>query len=191
MPGRAKTFRSRKAQQQGFSLIETAIAMLVLTIGALGGAVMVMAAITTDGRNKLDTGATVLSQQVMEVVLGQGALGVGNVQVTDCLGNNFNVAVAGTAAPGSGAALVAASGAIDFTAAKVANYSMVYNSCRANGDPIPYDVRWNVVNLRTGPGGVETKQVTVAARPTGAANGNDGSARMFAVPVTLTGVTGR
>ena len=46
-------------------------------------------------------------------------------------------------------ATMAADGSINYTQAKVANYSSVYTSCRASGDPIPYDVRWNVKDVRT------------------------------------------
>lgn len=191
---------SRNKGQRGFSLIETVCAMLVLAIGMVGGAVLIMMAITTNNRNKLDTGATALSQYVVEQVLGQTAVGadpLNSVAITDCWGNAFTINVSGTAAPGFGSPLTAAR-QIDFNAAKVAGYSMNYVSCRANGDPITYDVRWNVTNLRTNGAAVCTsgvagcnvyvKQVAVAARPIGGASG---VIRNYALPVTLIGATGQ
>lgn len=188
MFGRVK-FRRRSRRQSGFSLIETLCSILILSIGMLGGAVMIMLAATTNNRNKLDNGGTVLSQTVMEMILGQTATGAGNLVLTDCLGNNFNVSVDGAVGNGLGAPLTAA-GNIDFSQGKVANYSMVYNSCRATGDPIAYDVRWNVKRVSTNAANtvVYIKQVAVAARPTGAASGK---IRNFAIPVTLTGATGQ
>ncbi|HZU23076.1 MAG TPA: prepilin-type N-terminal cleavage/methylation domain-containing protein, partial [Terriglobales bacterium] len=116
MFGRAR-IRARKRSQGGFSLIETLTAIIVLSIGMMGGAVMIMLAATTNNRNKLDSGATGLSQYVMETVLGQGATGTGTIGVTDCLGNAITINVTGsTAAAGAGAPLTGA-GAIDFTAA--------------------------------------------------------------------------
>lgn len=203
MFGRAKN-RSRKRGQKGFSLIETLSAIIILSVGMMGGAVMIMLAATTNNRNKLDNGGTVLSQYVMETIVGQTATGFGVVIINDCLGNALNIQVDGsTAAAGAGAPLNAA-GNIDFTQGRVANYSMIYNSCRASGDPIPYDVRWNVKDIRTNNnaacavnppvngGGcvVYTKQVAVAARPTGAGAGN-GSIRNFAIPLTIKGAVGQ
>jgi type II secretory pathway pseudopilin PulG len=184
MFGRAKS-RSRK--QRGFSLIETACAMLVLTAGMLGGAVLIMLAMTTNNRNKLDNSGTVLSQYIMEQVLGQTAVGLGTVPMTDCAGNVFNIAITGAAPPGLGSPLTATR-QVDFTAAPVAGYNMRYVSCRANGDPITYDVRWNVTNTRTNGATVYVKQVAVAARPIGAASG---VIRNYALPVTLIGATGQ
>jgi prepilin-type N-terminal cleavage/methylation domain-containing protein len=201
--GNAISANARRSQH-GFSLLETICAIAILAIGMMGGAVMIMMAITTNNRNKLDTGGTAVSQYVMELVMGQLATGNGVVPITDCLGNNFNIRVDGTgAAAGAGSPLTAA-GAIDFSQGKVANYSMVFNSCRANGDPIPYDVRWNIKDIRTNgnaacannpatvpPAGaciVYDKQIAVAARPTGAASGK---IKNFAIPITLTGAVGQ
>jgi prepilin-type N-terminal cleavage/methylation domain-containing protein len=199
MSGRAN---NRTKRQSGFSLIETLCAIVVLSIGMMGGAVMIMLAATTNNRNKLDNGGTVLSQYVMETILGQNALGIGNVAIKDCLGTAITIQVDGsTNAAGAGSPLTA-NGSIDYTAAKVANYSAAYTACRASGDPIPYDIRWNVKDIRTNnaascgntpPGAgcvIYTKQVAVAARPTGAGNGA-GSIRNFALPLTLKGAVGQ
>src|SRR5207248_981888 len=106
-----------------------------------------------------------------------------------------------TNAAGAGAPL-AADGSINYTQAKVANYSSVYTSCRASGDPIPYDVRWNVKDVRTNNAAacgnnpptagcvIYTKQVAVAARPTGAGTGN-GSIRNFALRLTIKAAVGQ
>jgi prepilin-type N-terminal cleavage/methylation domain-containing protein len=205
MFGRAK---GRRKRQSGFSLIETLSAILVLSVGMMGGAVMIMLAATTNNRNKLDNGGTVLSQYFMETILGQNALGTGTVQVRDCVGNVITIEVDGsTNAAGAGSPLTA-NGNIDFTQGKIANYSAVYTACRASGDPIPYDVRWNVKDIRTNSNinaaaaaacgnspptsgcVVYTKQVAVAARPTGAGTVN-GSIRNFAPALTIKGAVGQ
>jgi prepilin-type N-terminal cleavage/methylation domain-containing protein len=183
----------RKPKQSGFTMIELMFAIFVLAVGLSAGLVLVMGSIGTNNRNKLDTTATMLSQNVMEQFLAVSSNTVLNIPMSDCQGNNFTINTQGAAAPGAGATLTAA-GTIDFSAASPgAGYSMLYVVCRATGDPVTYDVRWNVTNLRTGgTGGTEiyTKQITVAARPLGAAGNASTMLRYFALPVTMRGVAG-
>jgi len=178
---------SRK--QKGFSLIEALVAAAILSIGMLSGLSMILVGALGNNRAKLDTSATLLAQNVEEIITGAGAGSTAILFIKDCTGVDHPVATAGATGGGSGSPLVANNGAIDFSAGAVGNYSMTYIVCRADGDPVSYEVRWNVTNLRTVGALVYTKQVTVAARPIGAGKVASGQLQSFALPVTLRGVT--
>ena len=184
----------RKRKQSGFSLIETLVAAVILTTTMVAGLSTILVGALTNNRNKLDTSATLLAQNVEEVVARAGAQSVAVLSIRDCTGVDRPIATAGAAGAGAGAPLTAA-GAVDFSAGRVGNYSMNYVVCRANGDQVTYDVRWNIQNTRVLPGpvgGLTTvyvKQIVVAARPLGAGRVGSNTLRDFALPVTLKGTT--
>ncbi|HEY2115066.1 MAG TPA: prepilin-type N-terminal cleavage/methylation domain-containing protein, partial [Candidatus Angelobacter sp.] len=49
---------------KGFTLIELTVAMFVLTVGVLGGMVMILLGMTRDNTNRMDTTATNAAQAV-------------------------------------------------------------------------------------------------------------------------------
>ena len=53
---------------KGFTLIELTVAMFVLTVGVLGGMVMILLGMTRDNNNRMDTTATNAAQAVLEVM---------------------------------------------------------------------------------------------------------------------------
>jgi type II secretory pathway pseudopilin PulG len=165
--------------ESGMTLIELAIAAVVLIVGMLSIMGLLFIAIGNNGRSKIDTSATMLTQAVLEQVSAKLA-GGGPGTLTD----NANCNGTGTLftilyQPG-GAALNA-NGTINFTAAKVPNYSMDYVQCN-NNVPRPYDVRWNVQIITD-----KTYLVTVGARPGG---GNGAAQFSFALPVTMRSYVG-
>lgn len=190
--------------QRGMSLIELMMALFVLAVGLAGAMILVSTAIASNNRNKLDTTATLLSQMVLEKVLAAGNNNmpplVGGVQgppphfvnVTDCTGATFPIWLD----PGPAPAPLTATGEIDFTVPPPAvGYSMLYTVCRAAGQFAVYDVRWVIVpvkSLGVCPASctVYTKQVIVAARPTGAAANNNTKILFFGLPITLRGYSG-
>ena len=56
-----------RVRQGGFTLLELMIAVAVLAIGMLGAMIMMMMGMQSDSRNKTDTTATVLDQEVIEL----------------------------------------------------------------------------------------------------------------------------
>jgi Tfp pilus assembly protein PilV len=184
------TMKQRK--QRGFSLAEAMVAGAVLTVSMIAGLSMILLGALANNRNKLDTSATLLAQNVMEVIQRAGASSTVVLNITDCTGTVRNIGTAGAAGGGAGAPLTATN-QVDFSAGPVGNYSMNYVVCRADGDPVTYDVRWNVINQRVFTAGglttVYVKQITVAARPLGAAANRANRLRDFALPVSLRGAT--
>jgi prepilin-type N-terminal cleavage/methylation domain-containing protein len=191
--------RARKCQA-GMTLIELLIAMLVLAVGLSGIMAMVVTALASNGRNRTDTTATLLSQMVIEQLANVPAGTDTVISVTDCTGTQWNINTAGAAAPaGAGAALEGVGNDnppfwvgsdINFNipaaygAAPGNGYGMRYITCGINADQqIAYDVRWNITKDASG----FVKTVTVATRNTGAANS---SLTQFAIPVQLKTILG-
>ena len=51
---------------RGFTLVELTVAMFVLTVGVLGGMIMIVLGMTRDNTNRMDTTATNAAQAVLE-----------------------------------------------------------------------------------------------------------------------------
>jgi prepilin-type N-terminal cleavage/methylation domain-containing protein len=182
--------------QQGTTLIELMIAMVVLAIGLGGITTLLVVAIGTNNRNSRDTTATMLAQLVIEEIGSQDPnSGILTIPITDCAGNAFNMAVTDGAAPaGTGANLVtnAASinyGGIDQTQAVgaiPAGYQMSYVDCSAAGGvKTTYDVSWNVMTVAA----TNTRLITASARQRNSASNLLGGP-IFALPVNLRGIGG-
>jgi prepilin-type N-terminal cleavage/methylation domain-containing protein len=174
----------------GFTLLELIVAIAILAIGLGVGITLIGTAITSNNRNKLDTTATLLAQNVLEMFLAQSANSNTNLTMTDCQGNSFTLNPTGSSG-GTGAAVLS-NGSIDFSTAPSPStgYNMNYIVCKATGDTVTYDVRWRVVTGSTGQGYTYTKKFIVAARPKGAAATTNNVLKLFAQPVTITGVAG-
>ncbi len=172
----------------GMSMLELMIGMAVLAVGMTAVTALFHSAILTNNRAKVDTSATMLAQTVLEKIAAQPATQNATITLTDCGGTptTWTIATAGAGAPGNGAAVDAASGAIDFTqtyAAVPANYKMLFAGCGAGGRQAAFDVRWNVLTV-TG----NTRVITVAARPLGALGADRPT--QFVPPVTLRTIGG-
>src|ERR1700748_3706459 len=92
--------RRRAGTQRGFTIIELTIAMLVLTVGMLGGVALISVAIASNANAKFDTGAVALAQSTMDriIVISSSATGSQlNTNMTDCNGtvHAINTAVGG------------------------------------------------------------------------------------------------
>jgi prepilin-type N-terminal cleavage/methylation domain-containing protein len=171
-------------REQGTSLIEMMIAMVVLTVGLLGSMALPMMSISGNSRNRWDSTGTIMAEmavdQISSIPVGASST---SVTVTDCAGNSHTLNSAGTST-GAGANL--SGGGIDFTQSSssiTSGYSMMYTVCgNSTGTQSVYDVRWNVQTIRAN----YTNFVTVAARR---ANWS-GSPQLFAIPVSLRTVVG-
>jgi prepilin-type N-terminal cleavage/methylation domain-containing protein len=189
--------RAGKISESGMTMLELLIAMAVLAIGMTGAMGMILAGIQSDARNKNDTAAVVLDQEILEqfaAYQNYPAAG-GFITINDCstgATQQHRAGAAGGAAPlGNGATLYTGAtapfpanvGDINWTAAAPAfataatvGYAMNYQTC--NGDT--YEVRWNVMLVDA-----ETNiaQLTVSSRQTTSAGNH--VATLFSVPTTI------
>lgn len=163
------------------TLIELAIAAVVLIVGMLSIMALLFTAIGNNGRSKIDTSATMLTQAVLEEVSAQLAGGLGGVGTMTDNGNCNGTGTTFPIAYQTGGAALNTNGTINFAAAQVPNYSMSYVQCNSNVTRT-YDVRWNVRNIKD-----KTYLVTVGARPAG---GNGAAQFSFALPVTMRSYVG-
>jgi Tfp pilus assembly protein PilV len=184
------------------SMIELLIAMTVLAVGLLGCAVMILAGVQSNSRNKNDSTAVVLDQEILEEFATYANYPKqGFVVITDCgssvaSANAHNASVVeGAAGTGAGATLYTGAtapstsqvGDIDWTAgaptyatSTITGYAMTYLAC--NGDT--YEVRWNIMQVTPNANGLSRiSLLTVSSRQTSAANAHN--ALLFANPTTL------
>jgi len=165
------------------TLIELMIASVVLIFGMLSIMGLLMLAMGNNGRSKIDSGATMLSQVVLEQVSAKLA-GGGPGKITDnanCDNTGTTWTIDDSNIPG-GANLVG--GKIDFTQAQAAagaNYYMNYVECN-NNVKMDYDVRWHIESV----GANGTYLVTVGARPKSFKAGRF----TFAIPITMRAYVG-
>jgi prepilin-type N-terminal cleavage/methylation domain-containing protein len=179
--------------QSGATLIELMIAMLVLAIGLGALTTLFVVSMATNNRNSKDTTATLLAQKVVEELSAQNVNSTVVVNLTDCVGNAWQIpATQGVAFPGQGAALMNNAGSpfyggIDFSQGignVPAGFAMQYVDCDPNGQQTTYDVRWNVISVTAN----STRLITASARRLGTLS--TGGGLYFAVPVTLRTVGG-
>jgi type IV pilus assembly protein PilV len=191
-----------KNRQQGMTMIELLIAMVVLAVGMGGMLAVFAAAISSNAKAKSDTSGTMLAQTVLERIAAQPATSAANITMQDCNpGGAVNWTIA--TAPG-GAATVPANpsssqssaglvaGDIDWVGQTYAqvlgtgNYAMQFMACGTNGRAQPYEVRWNVQTITA-----NARLITVSARPAAASNAVAGSQNSTSkIPITLRSVGG-
>lgn len=170
--------RAKAGQQGGMTMIELMIAMVVLAVGIIGSMALIIRAVGGDSWSKQLSNSTVLAQSVTERVMAIPSATNTIVTLTDCAGTVANV----NTAPGGPA--VNANGDLDFSAAAVANYQMLYTDCDTNGHQATYDVRWNVQAIANSNGYV--KILTVSAQLKNAGN----NAMVFAPVATVRTIVG-
>jgi Tfp pilus assembly protein PilV len=188
---RKTSSKSKRKSEQGATLIELMISMLVLAIGLGALTTLFVGSMATDNRNSKDTAATLLTQKVVEELSAQNTNSTVAVTLTDCVGNTWTIpSTQGAAYPGQGAALVTNTnslnyGGIDFSQAinsVPTGFAMQYVDCDPNGGQAKYDVRWNVMTVTPN----STRLITASARQIGSTGGGI----YFSLPVTLRAVGG-
>jgi Tfp pilus assembly protein PilV len=194
--GRAR-YRAKRGER-GISLIELLIAMTVLTVGMLGSMIIILLGMQSNTRNKTDTAAVVLDQEILEMFATlnnypkTGAVTMFDCGLTAGAANQHNAALVEGAAPaGAGATIYTAAtaplpsqvGEIDWTqptpalaTSAATGYAMRYQTC--SGDI--YEVRWNVMQVNPNS---RDSLLTVSSRQL-AAQGSS-LAMLFAIPTTL------
>jgi prepilin-type N-terminal cleavage/methylation domain-containing protein len=179
-----KKHTSIAGKEDGLTLIEMMIAMVVLAVGILASMSLVVMAITGNSRSKQQTNSTALTQMVTEKIMSIPANQSPTLTITDCTNTSYNVSTTASST-GSGAPLTA-SGDVDYTQGKVNNYNMQYVDCGTLNRQMIYDVRWNLKTLNTIPSSPYVKLLTVSSRL--AATGKSGS--RYAPVVTIRTVIG-
>jgi Tfp pilus assembly protein PilV len=165
--------------QEGLTIIELLIAMVVLAVGILASMSLVIMAINGDFRSKQQSNSTALAQMVTEKIMSIPAWTSPTLTLTDCTGTNFNIATA------AGGGALNSSGDVDYTQAKVTNYNMAYTDCGTANRQMTYDVRWTISTIST-----YSKLLTVSARLKSVTNGATSGA-VFAPVVTIKTVVGQ
>jgi Tfp pilus assembly protein PilV len=166
-------------KQDGLTIIELMIAMVILAVGILASMSLVIMAIKGDFRSKQQSNSVALAQMVTEKIMSIPAWSNPTLTLTDCTGTSFNVNTA------AGGATLTSSGDVDYTQAKVANYNMAYTDCGTANRQLTYDVRWKIVSLTT-----YTKLLTVSARLTWVTTSTT-SGSVFGPVVTINTVIGQ
>lgn len=195
-----KISRAMANPQDGTSLIELMIAMVVLAVGLGALTVLFAVAAKANGKSGKDTSATLLSQKVLETIAAQHPNIMTPIVMTDCAGNQWQIATgnggaAANSPAGLGATLIPSTaamnaGSIDWTETYAAlppatagapGYGMRYVDCGLNGRQTVYEVRWNVMTID-----INTRLITVSARQAGTRTGGP----LFMIPITLRGIGG-
>jgi len=146
--------RKRRNKHNGFTLIETLIATVVMVVGVVGVAQLIPLSIQLNTGNREDSTALVFAQRQMDELVDQpmsattfsDPQGVLCPPATNCsLGNAATPKVP----VGSPVVMFNNTPVINFAVAAVANYSFTYTD---PNDPfkLPYDVRWAVITYSNG-----------------------------------------
>jgi Tfp pilus assembly protein PilV len=170
--------------QEGLTIIELMIAMVVLAVGILGSMSVVIMAINGDFRSKQQSNSTALAQMVTEKIMSIAAWNNSPLTITDCTGTNLTIATA------AGGGALNSSGDVDYTQAKVANYNMAYTDCGTANRQMTYDVRWTIQSLSVTPSDPYVKLLTVSARLNTVTNGAT-SGSVFGPVVTIKTIVGQ
>jgi len=160
--------RAAKIPQQGFTLIELAIATVVLLVGVVAVMQLVPYASQTNQANRIDTTSVVIGQHYLDEMTAQP---LANLTLTD--------PVCGAMSLGTGAAnssvmypsatyLTMYNGAatVDFTQAKVAGYNCTYSDPNNPSGGV-FQVRWGVVVTENSAGKIVSKRYVVGVKQTG------------------------
>jgi len=176
---RVESADKRRGSEAGVTIVETLMACVILSIVSLGMISLIIAAIATNNRNKIDSTQTMLVESILEEIHSTFN-GTGTSSLSDCTGTAH---VIDTTIPNTGSVGAALTGSsVDFTEADPpAGYHMDYvirTPCEITGNLVgTYDVRWHLDQLGT----TNSYLITVSARLKDHGEGNI----YFALPVTL------
>jgi Tfp pilus assembly protein PilV len=166
----------------GITMIETLMAAGILVIGSVGMLSLIIGAIATNNRNKMDSTQTMLAESILEQIASTFTPnnGPGTSTLVDCAGNSWAIDTTIATSGSSGAAISGAS--IDYSqTSPPAGWHMQYvmsTPCSPSGAVQgTYDVRWHLDKIGT----TQTYLITVSAKLKNHGEGNE----FFSLPVTL------
>jgi Tfp pilus assembly protein PilV len=179
-----RTYEDKKTRRPdaGITMIETLMAAGILVIGSIGMLSLIITAIATNNRNKMDSTQTMIAESILEQVhttFGASG-GPGTSTLKDCAGNTWTIDTTVSGFGSSGAALSGTN--IDFSETSPPdgwhmNYIMSTPCTSTGAVQGTYDVRWHLDQI----GSTWTYLITVSARLKGHGEGN----QYFSLPVTL------
>ncbi len=154
----AMNFSNARRTQAGFTLVELAIATVVLLFGVVAVMQLVPRAIQVNLDNRMNTTSTVIAQRLMDLMIHAGVNATTLVDPTGTFPcgplNVCNLEPVGGALAACAAApcdLVSpqpppllANGGINFNAAPVPGFRLIFTDPNDPGGG-PYDIRWVVV----------------------------------------------
>jgi prepilin-type N-terminal cleavage/methylation domain-containing protein len=174
--------RKRTARKQnGMSLVELMIAMVVLLVGLVGSLALVATSVGNNKRSRLQGNSTIVAQLVTEKISSVRATLSPVLQISDCSNaapQNVNTAPGGSP--------INAQGDIDFTLPPVAGYQLLYTDCGTAGRQFIYDVRWNVQQPTA-----NVKLLVVTAQKANVNVGNRWDLKYVSFPVTIRTLIGQ
>ena len=173
-----------KRRQRGFTLLELAIATLILMVGIAGVVQLVPASQQSNFKNRVDTTAMVFAQRELDQMISQPLT---SGTFTDSDGRVINLGSQTVTNTIFGGAVNAAVNppTIDFTAAAVAGYNYTFYDPNdvADAESANYEMRWAVISIVSA-GQVVSKRFIVGCRRVGG-TGTGGQVMLPAVVDTL------
>jgi Tfp pilus assembly protein PilV len=179
--GFVKKRKNRLRPDSGITMIETMVAAVILVIGSVSMLALVVSAIATNNRNKMDSTQTMLAESILEQIASTFTPnnGPGTSTLVDCAGNSWAIDTTIAGSGSSGAALNGAN--IDYSETNPpAGWHMQYvmsTPCPSGTVQGTYDVRWHLEKIGT----TQTYLITVSAKLRNHGEGNE----FFSLPVTL------
>src|SRR5207244_8649053 len=77
-----------RTPESGITMIETLMAGAILVIGSISMLTLIVSAIATNNRNKVDSTQTMLATSILEQI-NSTLIGTGTSSLTDCKGTTF------------------------------------------------------------------------------------------------------
>lgn len=153
---------SRIPAQRGFTLVELAIATVVLLVGVVAVMQLVPAAMQTNLYNRVDTSSVVIAQREVDQMTDQP---LSSTSFTDTDGNTCSLgdSTQPNTVVGSGVVMNGGKAAIDYTASKVSGYNFLFTNPQDPTDGA-YDVRWAVITQVNSSSMVSSKRFIVGAQ---------------------------
>ena len=161
-----------KGRQSGFTLLELAVATLILMVGIVGVVQLVPASQNSNLNNRVDTTAMVFAQREMDQMINQPLTGPGFFTDSDGRVINLGSQTVSNTVFGGPVIMQGTVASIDFTAAQVGGYNYTFTDPNDLGDAAAanYRMRWAVITTVNG-GVVVSKRFIVGCRRVGGAAG--------------------
>jgi type II secretory pathway pseudopilin PulG len=159
--------KGNKQRQSGFTLLELAVATLILMVGIAGVVQLVPASQQSNLNNRVDTTAMVFAQREMDQMINQ-PLTAATFTDTDGRVINLGSQTVTNTVFGGPVVVVGTTPSIDFTVAPVAGYNFTFTDPNDLNDAAgaSYEMRWAVISIVSG-GQVMSKRFIVGCRRAG------------------------
>ncbi|HTB92142.1 MAG TPA: prepilin-type N-terminal cleavage/methylation domain-containing protein [Candidatus Sulfotelmatobacter sp.] len=171
----------KKHRQSGFTLLELAVATLILMVGIAGVVQLVPASQQSNFTNRVDTTAMVFAQREMDQMIAQ-PLTSGTFNDADLRAINLGSQTVTNTIFGGPVIMQGTMPSINFTAGAIAGYNYKFTDPNDFGDKAAptYEMRWAVISTVSG-GAVVSKRFIVGCRR----DGGTGNASQVLLPAVV------